>query len=129
MDTFSRASLTENTPVLCFILSYKIKHIHDNIYRYFPQYCSKGGPQAQGIDYEQYSYQTNICVKHISVLIHQIHTKYTLLTIDPVKIKTTIQPSDIGTKGSNVPLLEYNQSYIRGTQRFHSHNSDHNRRI
>ena len=52
-------------------------------------------------------------VKHIDVSIHYVHDKYVLLTIDPVKIKPTIQPEDIGTKISTGPLPECHYSYVR----------------
>ena len=53
--------------------------------------------------------------KHISVLINYAHEESVLLSIDPVKLKPTIQPSDIGTKSSTVPLLKQSYSYIHGT--------------
>ena len=49
-------------------------------------------------------------IKHISVPINYVHDKYVLLTINPVKLKTKIQPEDIGTKSSTGPLLELQYS-------------------
>ena len=48
--------------------------------------------------------------QNVSVLVHYIHEKYFLLTIDPAKLKTIIQPADMGTKSSTGPLLELNFS-------------------
>ena len=49
-------------------------------------------------------------VKYITVPIHYIQDEYVMITIDPVNMKTTIQPSNIGTKGSNTPLLNATNS-------------------
>lgn len=45
-------------------------------------------------------------VKHIPVPIHYMHVQFTQLTFAPVKINTTIQHPDIGTKAISGPLLE-----------------------
>ena len=55
-----------------------------------------------------------IRVKQVSVPICYIHEKYVPITIDTVKLKTNIQPEDIGTKISTGPLLECHYSYIHG---------------
>ena len=66
-----------------------------------------------------------IQVKNIDVPIHIVHEKYYLLAIDPVKLKPTIQPEDIGTKSSNGPLLERHYSYIHGSRYYPLPNSNH----
>ena len=45
-------------------------------------------------------------VKHITVPIHYVHTKYIVLNIYSVKLKITIYPADIGTKISTGLLVE-----------------------
>ena len=45
-------------------------------------------------------------VKHIYFPINYLHEQYFLLTIDHVKLKTTIHPADICNKSSTVPLLK-----------------------
>ena len=73
----------------------------------------------------------------MSVTIRYVHEKYLLLTIDPVKLKTTIQPADIVTKSSTGPLLKHHYSYICGAwyyfptiqwslQQFSTRHSQHN---
>ena len=51
---------------------------------------------------------TTIRVKHISIPINYVHNKYSLMNIDPIKLKTTVQTADIGTKIStpNFPILD-----------------------
>ena len=65
-----------------------------------------------------------IIVKHIAVPIHYVHEQYVLLTIYTVKLKTNIQPADIGTKSSTGPLFKKHSSYIRGARYYPPPDSD-----
>ena len=68
---------------------------------------------SPNIDYIKANHIT-IRVKHIHGHIHYFYERYVLLTIDPIKLKATIQPEGIGNKISTGPLLERQYSYIRG---------------
>ena len=45
-------------------------------------------------------------VRHIDDQMYYVYEQYSLLNIDPVKLKTIIQPVDIGTKSSTGSLLK-----------------------
>ena len=68
-------------------------------------------------------------VQHIYVPINYVHDKYGLLTIDPVKLKTTIHTADIGTEISTGPLIECHYSYIHKYHYYPPPDSDHYRRL
>ena len=58
-----------------------------------------------------------------------VHGKYLLLTLDPVKLKTTIQQAYIGTKISTVPLLKCQYSYIHVPRYYLTPDNDHYSRL
>ena len=60
----------------------------------------------------------------LSLLILSID-KYDILTIDPVKLKTTIHKVDIDTKSSNGPLLKRHNSYILFARYYPPPDSNH----
>ena len=66
---------------------------------------------------------------HIVATILYVHDKYDLLNIYPVKLRTIIQPEDIGNKRSTGPLIYCHYSYIPGTRYYHTPNSDHYHRF
>ena len=67
---FTHANLTITTQVLRYILAPAIKNITDNIYLYFTCYCANGGPQVQGINFDQSSYPVLVEPKlHLIVAI------------------------------------------------------------
>ena len=70
-----------------------------------------------------------IRVNHIDVPIHDVHEKYVLLNIYPVRLKTTIQTADIGTTSFTGPLLEYHYSYICGARYYPSPDSNNYLRL
>ena len=47
------------------------------------------------------------CVNHIASPVHYFQWQHVLISIDPVNMKTTIQPAGICTKRYNLPLLEH----------------------
>ena len=51
----ARYSLPITTHVLCSFLPPAIKKILEKIYRHLPQNCDNGGPQVNGINFDQYS--------------------------------------------------------------------------
>ena len=69
-----------------------------------------------------------IRVKHISIPIHYVHEKFVILTIDPVKLKTTIYSAYIGPNISTVTLLDLHYSYIHGSG-YHPTKRNHYRRL
>ena len=67
--------------------------------------------------------------KQISASIHYLRDQYALLTIDPVKLKTTIQAAYVCTKIFTGPLFECHYSYIRVTNYYPSPDSYHYSRL
>ena len=57
-------------------------------------------------------------VKKFMVPINYFHEKYVLLTIYPIKLKTTSQPSDICNNIPNDLLLYFHYSYIYGARNY-----------
>ena len=62
--------------------------------------------------------------KNISVPIDYLHEQYTILTIDCLKLKSTIHPSDIGTKISTGTLLNCHYFYIHSARYYPLFGSD-----